>query len=414
MNVSQFQRNLINLMAMHIGLLNDPNNFHTQKWGKALVDAGATVTVFSLDEDRASVLPAVRIGSGDYNYRTYLRSGPELMEAMEKAGVDLVNALNITPFGVWASRSGFRPVIASAMGADILEYPPRGVASPNLDLRHWENTDGRNRPVTRFKGRLKRQYFRRKVAGALGSADLITGDNQVLVDAIKDWFRIPADKVRLLRWGIEPELLAPQPERIAALRKQFGIREDHRLVLSPRGAKPIYQADIILEAFAQLLSRGVEDHHFMMLSAGYGISPEVDALASRLEAAHANFTFVREQIPREEVSQLWHLTDVFISAPVYDGYSAALAEGRYAGAIPVVNAIPGNRELMQHGENGWFTDPFTSEQLTNDLIKIFANKKQLQARFQAKNRQWINENSLIGQNADTFLRWADEIMMKKV
>ena len=402
------------MIAMHIGLLNDPNNFHTQKWGKALSEAGAKVTVFSLDEDRGGLLPSVKIGSGDYSYRTYLRSGPQLKEALENAGVDLINALNITPFGVWASRSGFRPVIASAMGADILEYPPRGVASPNLDLRHWENTDGRNRPVTRFKGRLKRQYFRRKVAGALGSADLITGDNQVLVDAIKNWFGIPPDKVRLLRWGIEPGLLAPQPDRIAELRKRFGIQEGHRLVLSPRGAKPIYQADIILEAFAQLLAKGVKDHHFMMLSAGYGISPEVDALAAKLEAAHANFTFVRDKMPREEVSQLWHLTDVFISAPVYDGYSAALAEGRYTGAIPVVNAIPGNQELIRHGENGWFSDPFTSKQLTDDLLTIFADKKQIQARFQAKNRQWIEENSLIGQNAEIFLRWADEILMKKV
>lgn len=399
---------------MHIGLLNDPNNFHTQKWGKALRDAGAEVTVFSLDVDQHGGLPSVLVPNGsdssDYNYLNYLRSGPELRAALDASGVDVVNALNITPFGVWAARSGFRPVIASAMGADILEYPPRGQQSPLLDARAWDNVEGSRQPFVRLKGRLKRQYFRRKVAGTLAKADLITGDNLVLVEAIKDWFRIPEDKVRLLRWGVEPEVLAPNEETMARLRARLGIEDDKRVVLSPRGAKAIYQADIILEAFSKLLESGEQDHHYVMLSAGYKVAAKVRDQANRLSNKYPNFTFVEELMDRQEVSQLWHLTDVFVSSPIYDGYSAALAEGRFTGAIPVVNSIPGNLELIQHDENGWICSPFTAERLAHDLQTIFQDKKQLKARFGAKNRQWINDNSLIGKNADLFLQWAEGLL----
>lgn len=420
---------------MHIGLLNDPNNFHTQKWGKALRDAGAEVTVFSFDADQHGGLPSVRVvprsGGSDYNYISYLRSGSELRTALDEAGVDLINALNITPFGVWAARSGLRPLISSAMGADILEYPPRGQQSPLLEARAWDNVEGSQQPLIRLKGRMKRQYFRRKVAQALSKADLITGDNLVLVDAVKEWFRIPEEKIRLLRWGVEPELLTSDETVIKKLKTRFGIADHARVILSPRGAKAIYQADLILEAFELMLEKGSyssvpgkdrgisegahwEDHpskfHFIMLSAGYKTSRKVAEKARYLSQKYPNFTFVDHAMDRKEVAQLWQLTDVFISAPIYDGYSASLAEGRYVGAIPVVNSIPGNLELIEHQENGWITSPFTPSQLAHDLNTILRNRMQLKARFQTKNRKWIEENSLIDRNADIFLGWADNLL----
>ncbi len=443
-NIGDYQGGFYQIGRMHIGLLNDPNNFHTQKWGKALQDAGAEVTVFSFDADQNGGLPSVQVptasGSSDYNYISYLKSGPALRAALDTAGVDLVNALNITPFGVWAARSGFRPLIASAMGADILEYPPQGQRSPLLDARSWDNVEGSQQPFVRFKGRLKRQYFRRKVAQTLRRADLITGDNRVLVDAVRDWFRIPEEKVRLLRWGVEPELLVPDETEMQKLRDRFGIRKGASVVLSPRGAKAIYQADLILEAFEKLLERnqrgadqleadqlkaiqsktdqlGTDNSenpppHFIMLSAGYEVSRKIKDKARHLSEKHPNFTFVDGMISRQEVAQLWHLVDVFVSAPIYDGYSASLAEGRYTGAIPVVNSIPGNLELIQHGENGWITSPFTPEQLAQDLLTILKEKTQLKARFRAKNREWIEKHSLIDQNAKLFLQWAEELLHK--
>lgn len=402
---------------MHIGLLNDPNNFHTQKWGKALQDAGAKVTVFSFDEDLAGTLPSVRVpthnGALAYNYRSYLKGGPQLRQALEEHQVDLVNALNITPFGVWVAQSGFHPWIGSAMGADILEYPPRGEASPLLDSHAWDNPEGDNGLLAKIKGNFKRKFFRVQVDRALQKVDLVTGDNQTLVDAMRNWFKVPAERSHLLRWGVEPELLKADPARIAIWRERLGIGEDSTVILSPRGAKAIYQAETILKGMEGFLANTSHQVHCIMLSAGYKISNKVAEKAAELETKYANFSFVKEQLPREEMTPLWHLADIFISAPIYDGYSAGVAEGRFLGVIPLVNNIPGNQEVIQHLENGWVTEPFTATQLAEDLEILLARIPELKERFQLKNRAWIEKHSLISENAAQFLEWAKPLIGKR-
>ena len=111
---------------MRIGILSDPNNFHTRKWAKALERAGNEVTVFSFENNHASEIHAIRVkpafSTGDkFTYLSYLASGARLRDALAQENIDLVNALNVTPFGVWGRMSGFHPLVISAMGADIFE-----------------------------------------------------------------------------------------------------------------------------------------------------------------------------------------------------------------------------------------------------------------------------------------------------
>ncbi len=401
---------------MHVALLNDPNNFHTQKWALALQQAGAQVTVFSYDAPQHQEFPAVRVPTvqpDTYRYRDYLRGGPALRAALDTHQIDLVNALNVTPFGVWAHQTGFRPVVASALGADLLEYPPRPSMSPLLRSRSWANVEGQTGPSARIRQWARRQYFRGKVRTALQGADLVTGDNQVLVDAAVDWFGVPREKVRLLRWGVEPELFAVSEAQVQAVRERWNIPQGARLVLSPRGAKAIYNADVILEGFAQALAQVGPEVHFLMLSAGYAVSERVQARAEALVQQYPNFHFEAGRVPREMVYALWNIVDVFVSAPVYDGYSAAVAEGRYAGSIPVVNDISGNREVITHQENGWMVDPFQPGTLAAALVELLAQLPRWQARFKEKNRLWIEKNSLVKENAKRFLDWGEELLRNR-
>lgn len=400
---------------MHIGILSDPNNFHTRKWAKALQSQGAMVTVFSLDGGECGTVESVQIVAkgkqpGQFNYATYLQTGDLLAKALKKHGVEVVNALNITPFGVWAARSGFRPVIFSALGADILEYPPKGVQSDYLKSRSWANVDGKKGSLAAWKDRLLRNYYRKKVAEALKFADLITGDNQLLVDAMHDWFGVPKEKLRLLRWGVEPELFQATPQEHERVRQKFGIQPGQKVVLAPRGAKALYQADIILDAFEKILQSGRTDTRLLLFSAGYEISERVASKAAQLQKTYPHFQFVSGLIPREEMYVLWNLVDIMISAPVYDGYSAAVAEARYAGAIPLVNDIPGNREVIRHGENGWICADFNVDGLARDLNLLLDQLPAYKSKFAATNRAWIEQNSLVARNAEICLRWAEELV----
>ena len=149
-----------------------------------------------------------------------------------------------------------------------------------------------------------------------------------------------------------------------------------------------------------------------MLSAGYEVPPQLARKAMALSKRFPNFHFADDALPREEVYALWNLVDVFISAPVYDGYSAALAEGRYIGAVPIVNQIPGNQELIREGENGWFCHPFTASNLVDRIKLALQMPKAKREAFAGLNRSWIEAHSLVAENAKLFLRWCKELKTK--
>ncbi|MEZ4852576.1 MAG: glycosyltransferase [Bacteroidia bacterium] len=266
---------------MHIAVLSDPANFHTQKWATALQRVGARVTIFSFSDYQMDDVECVKIPpgftlNGNITYASYLYSTDKLLKEVKARKVDLLNPLNITPFGVWATRTGFEPVVSVAMGADILEYPPTRKESNIPDSRIWSsNTTQSPGPIGKMVKDVKWRMFRNQVQEALHKSALITGDNIQLVQAIKNWFGIPEHKVKLNRWGIEEELFEVSEIQKQALREKFNIRDWQKVVLSPRGMKPVYQGDLILESFEMLLRRGVRDINMIMLSAGYDVPPKV-------------------------------------------------------------------------------------------------------------------------------------------
>lgn len=399
---------------MHFAVLSDPNHFHTQKWVKGLLEAGQEVSVFSFEKGEIEGANCVRINprfsrKGQATYLSFLFSGKALLKALQEHQIDILNPINMTPYGVWGRNAHFTPMVSIAMGADILEYPPK-----DLDLlpesRRWEKqTTEVYGPLQGFISRLKRRFFRGQVQKALDASSLITGDNLLLVHAVREWFGIAEKKVHLNRWGIEEELFKMSAVEEKGLKEKFGIADGQRVVLSPRGLKPIYQGDIIIAAFEKLLKAGRKEK-YILLSAGYEIPQEVDEKAQRLSQAYPNFHYVRGLIPREEACKLWNLTDVFISAPIYDGYSNALSEGRFMGAVPIVNDIPATQELLVHKKNGWIVDPFEPQKLAEELEIVLEDVDEWKETFSAKNREWILANAHLKSNMKAFVEACEKLL----
>lgn len=408
---------LFSLLPMHIAVLSDPANFHTQKWAMALQAEGVKVTVFSFSPYQHPDFPCVqvkpRFALGErLTYASYLRSGDRLRAALQAHAVDLVNPLNVTPNGVWAAKAGYRPIIATAMGADILEYPPARGADAIPPARTWGSEQLETGPLGTLAYGLRWRLYRQQVARALQAADLITGDNLQLVQAIRQWFGVPDRQVLLNRWGVEPALFAPLPAVQEALRARFDLRPWQRLVLAPRGLRPVYQGDLAFRAFELLVRRGTRDTKFVMLSAGYQAPPALVAEAEALSQQFQNFHFERDLLSRAEMGQLWSLVDLVLSIPVYDGYSNSLSEGRFAGAVPLVNDIPAHREIMEEGIHGLFIaqDTLTPERLADQLLQTLPQLDTLKARMAPANARWIRRHAWLPHNIRLFVRQARQLI----
>lgn len=394
---------------MHIAVLSDPNHFHTQKWVRGLLKAGVRVSVLSFFEGNIPGAHCIRVPPsftfrGKLTYFSYLYSGKALLRELRQLRPDVLNPINVTPYGVWGQSSGYRPMVQVAMGADILEYPPR---LKDLDISQERLYGSSSLGMPSFLQRLifplKWRIFRKNVALALRESHFAIGDNWQLVEAMQKWFGIEKSKLQLNRWGIEEAYFKENPKDQAQMRKSLGIREGYRVVLAPRGLKPVYQGDVILNAFENVLKKAPQNLHFVVLSAGYKAAPQIEQKALRLNQDFANFTYVKRLIPWEQMGTLWQITDAFVIAPVYDGYSNALNEGLYAGAIPILNDIPAHREMMAHGHNCLMVNPFNADRLANEIMEIMDHFEKWKEKFAPINRAWVEEEALFERNIQRFL-----------
>lgn len=396
---------------MHIGILSQPSNFHCQKWARALQKAGNQVTVISLDAYKIADIECINLNpnSASWKYQDFYFSRNRLKEVLKSIQIDILHPLHLTPYGVWGLWSGFQPMIPAAIGADVFEYLPQN-AIPQLDYRSWKNLTQTQNIFYQFKYVLTKWYHKTMVQKVLQSALYVTADNQTLMDALKHYFQVPEHKLVLQRWGVDEELFEAIPtHEYSKILTLYHLNPEQPIILSPRGLMPIYQADIILDSFYSLVPQ-FNHFQFVMLSAGYPISIQIEKKIQNLEEKFSNFHCIRTQIPREHMAVLWKKTCLFISAPIYDGYSATVAEGRYVGAIPVVNNIPGNREVIEHLKNGIIVDPFNTQNLTDTLVEIITNLEYYYLKFKPINQEWIKKNGLLMHDAQKFSNFLKNVI----
>ena len=391
---------------MRIGILSQASNFHCQKWAIALHKAGFEVVVFSLENADIPNVKVVSLHQGSYNYFTFWKTRNRLKKTIQQEKIDVLNPMHLTPFGTWArwANAGI-PVIAQAMGADVLEYAPKNEPLYNtVQQRGWAKA--KLSPKRTLIEEFKHKYFTRQVQKFCDFADYLIPDNEWIAHGLEHWFKVPKEKYHVAYWGIETEKFDLVTEQDTEyIRQLLQLKPHQKIVLSPRGIKPIYQADIIFDAFKHLAGFWGDRIKFVMLGASYGGNQGFIHTIQKYAQENPNFVYV-PYLPSSYMPALWKMTDIFVSAPIYDGYSAALAEGRYAGAIPVVNHTPATENLIFNGKNGFIIRNFTSKKLASVLNAALQSIEELKPKFAAYNKKWTLENGLFSQTVEKFIKIA--------
>jgi len=102
---------------------------------------------------------------------------------------------------------------------------------------------------------------------------------------------------------------------------------------------------------------------------------------NNLEAAGVHVTGMMDRI---EVLKLVPTLDIFFQTSAYEGLSLALLEAQASGIPAVVTKIPGNDEVVQHGETGFVGK--TEEELIESLeILLNSEEKRIAMGKQARN-----------------------------
>jgi glycosyltransferase involved in cell wall biosynthesis len=274
---------------------------------------------------------------------------------------DIVHGHGLVGNAFYAAMSGFRPLVLSAWGSDVLVNVP------------------------------KSRFYRFLARYAVRKSDVVTADSAAS-EAMLHKMGVPREKVIVFPWGIDCKRFAPGYQReVAELRKELGIEDGAPVVLSPRSMTPLYNIRTLVDAMPEVVRRhpGV----IFVLLRGYGTHEHEEALRNEVAklgvVGHARF--VSQLATQEEMAVLYNMADVLISIPHSDSMPVSLREGMACGCIPVVSDIEANRELIKNAENGFIVKEDGAD-LVGAIVYCLDNLTRLKAAMGNTNRRKIEQH----------------------
>lgn len=330
---------------MRICYIADAGIIHTQRWVNYFARKGHQVHIITsrLGEGYSegvqlhlltSLLPQHWKGSGYINTLPWLVQVRRLISRMKP---DIIDAHYITVNGYLGALSGFRPLVLTAWGSDVLI-----VMKESLCLR------------------ILIKYALKKVEMVICNSDTVKGE------LIK--FGVNPAKVRIIYQGVDTKKFSPQ--RGKAFKDRLGL-QGRPVVISTRSFKPVYNVEMLIRAIPLVLEHSPQ---VSFIIAGDGEQREyLENLASSLGCSE-NIRFVG-RIAHDELPQYLASSDVYVSTSLSDSASLSLQEAMACEIAPVVTDLSGNREWVTEGENGFLIPVNDIQALANQIVYLLRNEE---------------------------------------
>jgi len=282
------------------------------------------------------------LAAGNWSlWRQALRLLPSLKRVISTFKPDLIVAGPIQRSAFLVALAGFPRLVSMSWGYDLL------IDAERSPLWRW---------ATLFT--LKRS------AALVGDCETIRRRAAA--------FGMPEERVVTFPWGVDLRHFQPAPslanEAQPAERSVFTL-------LSTRSWEPIYGIDLLARAFVTA-AHACPNLRLMMLADG--------SLAGELRRIFAqggveDRVSFAGQVGYTSLPRYYRMADLYLSASHSDGSSISLLEAMACGRPALVSDIPGNREWVKEGENGWLFPDGDAEALAQAIVAAVENRCQLPA-----------------------------------
>lgn len=190
------------------------------------------------------------------------------------------------------------------------------------------------------------------------------GNSPSVIDHLHRYARIPLDRLRLVRGGVDVDRI-----RSAAPidRASLGLQATDRMVLWVGRLDPVKGLDVLIRAF-EPVARETNAH--LLLVGGGALRDELERLARerRLEPR------VHFLGPRTDVPSLLKAADLFVFPSRTEGLPNALLEAMAAGCPIVTTDVPGCRDLITHEESGIFVPYGDTSALAGAMRRLLRDR----------------------------------------
>jgi L-malate glycosyltransferase len=285
-------------------------------------------------------------GRGEFRWRDVPRLTFDLRRVIREIKPDIIHAGPIQNCAFLVAFSGFRRLLAMSWGYDLVM---------DADKSAWM------RWVTRYT--LRRSAF-------------FTSDANVTREKAVA-FGMDPEKMVIFPWGTDIEHFVPKSDRRrktmdGTMRSTVNGQQSKGITLfCSRTWEAIYGVDVLAKAFVKVASVN-PDVNLLLLGGGSqgGHIRQILMKGGVMERVHFG-----GQVGHKDLPRWYHMADIYISPSHVDGSSVTLMEALASGLPCLVSDIPGNREWVEEGVNGWLFRDGDVDDLAEKILNAIKNRK---------------------------------------
>ncbi len=269
-------------------------------------------------------------GRGEFRWRDVPKYVLSLRKVIREIKPDLIHAGPIQTSAFIAVLSGFRPILTKSWGYDLVR---------DADSSKWMQW------VTRYT--LKRSAF-------------FTSDANVTREKAVS-FGMNPENIVVFPWGVNIERF--HPEKVS---DRKGI-----MLFCSRTWELIYGVDVLAKAFVKVASVNPDVNLILLGGGSQGANiRRILMNGGAMERVHFG-----GQVGQRDLPRWYHMADIYISPSHVDGSSVSLLEALACGMPCLVSDIPGNREWIEEGVNGWLFRDGDADDLAEKILLAIKNRR---------------------------------------
>lgn len=330
---------------MKICYARDGKSIHDQRFLGYLASHGYDLHLLTFDPTSPQ-LPGVKLRYVEslrrYRIPRLMRApfdGRRFRKVVNEIKPDVLHGHYVTTYGFYCAYSGYRPLLISAWGSDILISAKRSL------------------------------LMRRVAQYVLRKADLATADSLALKNAM---IRLgcPEEKIVLFPWGVDLQKFNRDVDR-TIIRRKLGWTENP-IVICNRWHRKVYGVENFVKAIPIILE-AVPQTRFLVGGEGPLTDDLVRYVRERGLGKAVRFIGV---VSHDEMPLYLRASDVYVSPSFSDSTSVALLEAMACGVAPVATDLEANKEWVRDSFNGYIVPPGDVKALADRVVALLRDSSQ--------------------------------------